>query len=510
MILFVGLSSFPIYITDEARNAQAAWEMLQNEEWIVPTFNENLRSDKPPLHYLGMRFWYILLGKNALAARLGSSLCGLATVFGLFLFTRYNYGKATGVIAGMVYLVGFYVPLQYHLATPDAYLAVTFTLAMLALYRGYTEKSRRWLYGGYFLLGLAVLAKGPVAVVLAGLTWGGYFLFDWRNLTKNIPRLHPVAGAAIVLFTALPWYVAVHYATDGAFTEGFFLEHNLRRFSETKEGHGGSPLLVVAILLLGLLPFGAWLPPALREALKESVGPLRFMAAAVIGTMLLFSLSRTKLPSYPFPAFGFAAVIIAHWLGQLWRGRRSLYISDHVAFGCATLVLASFPVLAYLGLRQDAVLRELTPTWWHFVLTIPFAIYAVLGWMYQRYKRGLWGLGAGFFALHLYLFTIFLPRLNTCNQVALALPLLRDAPGYVALGRFAPAYVYALDGPIVRYYESDELAAWLKTAPDGALVLSAARFTDLLPPGVDLRPVFRQKDLFEYSTTVIYRYHANE
>lgn len=69
VLFWVGLSSFPIYIVDEARNAQAAWEMYAGGEWIVPTFNGGVRTDKPPLHYYGVMVGYLIFGKTAFAAR---------------------------------------------------------------------------------------------------------------------------------------------------------------------------------------------------------------------------------------------------------------------------------------------------------------------------------------------------------------------------------------------------------------------------------------------------------
>ena len=51
LLLFIGLGNAPIYILDEARNAQCAREMMENNDWLTPTFNAELRPHKPPLHY---------------------------------------------------------------------------------------------------------------------------------------------------------------------------------------------------------------------------------------------------------------------------------------------------------------------------------------------------------------------------------------------------------------------------------------------------------------------------
>jgi len=63
-LLFFRLGATPIYILDEAKNAEYAKEMMQRHDMIVPVFNGELRTDKPPLHYFFMIASYILFGSN--------------------------------------------------------------------------------------------------------------------------------------------------------------------------------------------------------------------------------------------------------------------------------------------------------------------------------------------------------------------------------------------------------------------------------------------------------------
>ena len=51
-LCLIGIGDYPIYILDEAKNAEAAREMLRNGNYIVPTFNNIIRTDKPPLALL--------------------------------------------------------------------------------------------------------------------------------------------------------------------------------------------------------------------------------------------------------------------------------------------------------------------------------------------------------------------------------------------------------------------------------------------------------------------------
>ncbi len=79
MLLF-RLGSSPIYILDEAKNAQCAREMLQHNDWVVPTFNGELRTDKPVLHYYFMMIAYKVFGINEFSARFFSAILGVLTV----------------------------------------------------------------------------------------------------------------------------------------------------------------------------------------------------------------------------------------------------------------------------------------------------------------------------------------------------------------------------------------------------------------------------------------------
>ncbi|MDA1148468.1 MAG: hypothetical protein O2937_00480, partial [Bacteroidetes bacterium] len=64
--------SYPITILDEAKNSEAAREMLQNGEWFFPKFNGEIRTDKPPLHYFFIALGYLLFGVGPFGARLFS------------------------------------------------------------------------------------------------------------------------------------------------------------------------------------------------------------------------------------------------------------------------------------------------------------------------------------------------------------------------------------------------------------------------------------------------------
>src|SRR5688572_1474649 len=79
-LFFVNLGGPSLWDVDEGRNATAAFEMQEAGRWVVPTFNAELRVDKPPLLYWCQIAAYSLFGVNEFAARLPSALAALGTM----------------------------------------------------------------------------------------------------------------------------------------------------------------------------------------------------------------------------------------------------------------------------------------------------------------------------------------------------------------------------------------------------------------------------------------------
>ena len=79
-VCFANIGGLEVYALDEAKNAEAAREMLESGDFIVPHFNYELRTDKPPLHYYFMAAGYKLFGVNAFGARFFSSIAGVLPI----------------------------------------------------------------------------------------------------------------------------------------------------------------------------------------------------------------------------------------------------------------------------------------------------------------------------------------------------------------------------------------------------------------------------------------------
>src|SRR5438270_1230164 len=151
---------------DEGLNAEAAREMLESGNWIVPTFNGQPRTAKPALLYWLQVASYRRLGVTEFAARLPSALAALATVLLTYELGRRMFGGAAGLLAGVMVISCLQVCVLAHAATPDSLLLACLMLTFALFWEGYTADGRRWLMTTGLGTGLAVLAKGPVGVAL--------------------------------------------------------------------------------------------------------------------------------------------------------------------------------------------------------------------------------------------------------------------------------------------------------------------------------------------------------
>ena len=90
--VFPNLGRPSLWDIDEGNNAEAAREMLESGNWVIPTFNFQLRVDKPALLYWLQIGAYRAFGVNEFAARFPSAVAALVTVLLIYELARLMFG----------------------------------------------------------------------------------------------------------------------------------------------------------------------------------------------------------------------------------------------------------------------------------------------------------------------------------------------------------------------------------------------------------------------------------
>lgn len=359
VVLFTNLGGPRLWDRDEPRNAGCAAEMLQRGDWIVPVFNAELRAHKPVLLYWLIMSAYSVLGVHEFAARFWSALLAVGTVAATYRMGSRMFSPRVGQWAGVILATSLMFGVAGRAATPDSVLVFFATLALLFFVEGAFQPGSGFFPARtvtvtlmYAMMGLAVLAKGPVGFVLPTAVIGMFLLIvrlpapateavpitRWRRLVALLRPFGPrhflrtcwhmrlLWGLLVVTAVALPWYAWVGWRTDGEFLREFFWKHNLGRAAQAMEGHRGPVVYYPAAIMVGFFPWSMFAIPAaiglvrgLRRRDERRAGYL--LASCWIGVYVgLFSLARTKLPSYVTPCYPALAMLTACFIDDWIRG----------------------------------------------------------------------------------------------------------------------------------------------------------------------------------------------
>ena len=342
--------------------AAAGRAMARTGDWLTPRVNGLPRYDKPPLVYWVMGLGYALPGQpqwdglGTWAGRLPSALGALATLLMLgdtmlrFPQPGDSSPRRTAMAAALAFALSPLVLLWSRTAVSDGLLTGTLALSLLCQWRCQASGGRRW-WLAWVLLGLAVLTKGPVAVVLSGIT---LLLFGLarRDLVGLWRVLRPLPGLAITASISLPWYALELLVEGQPFWDSFFGYHNFQRFTSVVNSHLQpwwffGPVLVVAalpfspLLLLGLTQVVHTLRRRSSQAPEQSLQI--FAAAWLVAVLALFTSAATKLPSYWLPATPAAGLLIAlSLLPSVGRSRRAQSACWLVSVLLAAVLAAGF------------------------------------------------------------------------------------------------------------------------------------------------------------------------
>ncbi|HEX8872102.1 MAG TPA: glycosyltransferase family 39 protein, partial [Candidatus Acidoferrum sp.] len=343
---------------DEPRYAWIARGMAETGDWITPRLYGQPWFEKPVLYYWGAALSFRLFGISEAAARLPSAISALLATLAMGWLAWSVYGAETArwlllFLPTTVGMIGF-----SHAAATDMPFAGALTVAMvcaaailgLARHEDTTADTKMvpqtpWralcLFG--FSLGLAVLAKGPAAIILAG---GAVLL--WAVLTRRwrdaLRCLHPMAIASFCL-TALPWYILCARRNPDFFRI-FIIEHNFKRYLTPEFQHIQPFWFYIPVVLVAFFPWTLLLLwSAVRGALllwqeRHASARTVFWLAWPGFCLLFFSASRSKLPGYILPAVPAISLLLARVFVTLSARKQKTFRWQLLGSGVFTLLVS--------------------------------------------------------------------------------------------------------------------------------------------------------------------------
>jgi len=349
LAFFYQLGNSAFLGADEARYARIGEEMNLRGEYITPTLNFLPWLEKPPLLFWLEALSFQLFGVSEWSARLPvASIALLGVLFASALGSSLG-GQRAGVLTFFILCATGLFFAYARAASTDMPLATCFTAAMACGMQASRRESSLWAAGAGVTLGLATLAKGPVALGLFCVVFAIYFLWigklkwSWQQI---------VIGLLTFLASSLPWYWLVWKQNGYDFVVTFWLNHHLARFLTSVHHHSQPFWFYLVVTLIGFFPWVFFLGSSItrlwrnRSTLSQpELRPELFLWLWVMVPGVFFSLSESKLPGYILPLLPGLALLVAlewdrHLAGDLITYRMMRFEWPAVAATSLVLILA--------------------------------------------------------------------------------------------------------------------------------------------------------------------------
>jgi 4-amino-4-deoxy-L-arabinose transferase-like glycosyltransferase len=507
VVVFWNLGAPALMDPDEAHYAQLTREMLRAGNWMMPLLDGMPYIDKPVLFHWLQGLAVAALGETETAMRLPSAI---AAVF-LFWMTRWMGAQLFDErVAVRAWLMLATMPLTFLLGSIGVFDMVftTFLFGAVAFALVAALRDRpRLQYVSYVLLSLAVMTKGPVALVLAGL----FFLvgmFCGKAARTALLSLRWVTGAVLTVVLSLPWFIWMYYALGWHFIHQYVLAGNLyyvtqpQSFSNRAFNH----TLYVSTFFAGFFPWslvvvGGAVDAIRRWRAKVTLPPQELLLWAWVATIFVFfSLARFKVDRYVYPAAPACCLLAARaWMSISVLRPNVAEARDNVFARWAVMILGV--VLVVIGVVAAFSLFELGLEVPPATLAIPISLTAagaVTMVAIARYRSvspmSFGALVALLLVIYGCVVTIGFPVLERTRPTAALAQSLKpklaqnEQVGLYRLEKWRFSLRYYLEHPVSRLQNTNDVKDFFSTRRGYVLMLDED-FTRLQGEGVKLRSV---------------------
>lgn len=321
LLYFYNFHVNDIWTPNESFYAEAVREMFESGNFVDIKYNYEPRYNKPPLTYWVIAASSAIFGLNEFGIRLPIVLMALGSIWLTYLLGKRMYGQSGGFYAMIIMALGLQLLAVKQYASPEVPLTYFFTLTMYWFYRGYEDRSTKYLILSYIALGLTVLTKGfPYIIVLGGIV-GFYILLknwgQWKQLWRDIVFLKLPLGILIIGVIGLSWVIFMYVKDGQEFWDIYYTETFGRALQ--KKSNGMKPFFYVGVLSWTIIPYSLtffysivyWIMN--RKESKKVLFPIAWITVMFV----IFTVSKGKIPTYIIQAHpALALMIVPMFIGD--------------------------------------------------------------------------------------------------------------------------------------------------------------------------------------------------
>jgi 4-amino-4-deoxy-L-arabinose transferase-like glycosyltransferase len=360
IILVAGILFLPflgqvhLFDWDEINFAECAREMLATGDYLRPQIDYRPFWEKPPLFIWMQVLSMSVFGVNEYAARFPNALMGIITLVSIFYIGKRVVHERMAAWWALLYAACWLPHVYFKSGIIDPTFNFFIFLAFFQVYllRFAERKILHALLGGLFL-GLAVLTKGPVAVLVALLCFIVYIIVNKGLWGYKIPHLLLLSVTAAATFFSWIGIAIINYGWEyGSWFLNSFITYQIKLLTTEDAGHGGPFFYHFIVLLLGCFPASIFLFNYSRKRVTENESArdyTKWMWILFWVVLVLFSLVKTKIVHYSslcyFPLTYLAALKlykITEHTARLKKGVRIAFLCIGILFG---LIFIALPIV---------------------------------------------------------------------------------------------------------------------------------------------------------------------
>ena len=426
ILFFWHLDAYSLFNETEAKQAEIARQIWVRQDWLTPYYNGEAYFDKPILLHWLMALAIPLVGVNEWAVRLPSAIAATALILTTWAFVRHIRGDRVALLTSTFLAANPFTLTLGRTGQHDMLLTSFLAIALYSWFMGYAT-GQTWGYLGFFgAIALATLAKGPLAIVLSGLTLVGFIA--WIGRWSIFWRMPWLKGGLIFGAIVLPWYGLVIRVNGWTFVEQFLGYNHVDRFLRPNLQQSAPAYFYIALFAIGLFPWNGLLPSVLLERLRwqylqpafwRRTNPkdqlIPFMVIWLVGVAGFMSAAATKLPWYVFPGVPALAYLCAlSWEAYLCAPRRTL---SWQLWGIAGLYLMGAALVVWIPQEfgDVEIIQAISATgvlsFWVSV-TVGTALIVGLGAYWHQVVWSCWGCAISFILIALSVVNPFMPVLD--------------------------------------------------------------------------------------------------
>ena len=357
------LGKVHLFDWDEINFAEASREMIETSDYLRVHIDYEPFYEKPPLFFWVQVISMQIFGVNEFAARFPNAVIGIFALLILYSIGSKLHDKTFGVFWVMAYAGSILPYFYFRSGILDPLFNLFMFLSVWYIYKFFTwseGKNLDYVYAGIFS-GLAVLVKGPVGLLLPGLT---FIIFNSLYFKKEKFRIvHMLLFGSVAMATAGIWF-GVEYIVNGpTFLEAFF-KYQVRLLTTGDAGFSGPVYYHIVVVLLGCFPASFFIFYAFGKGNTDQGSGNRFrsiMTILLVVVIVIFSIVKTKIVHYSSLSYYPVTYLGALALYSIFKGK----IKSYMGLKISLIVSAVFTgllisALALLGIYKNELIPYLT------------------------------------------------------------------------------------------------------------------------------------------------------